>query len=90
MPKPQKSAHAKLNLQALPQHSFYADALDPTIKDGDKRQCQICLVDYVNGDNIMTLLCTHMFHKECISDWLTKRNGPPECPICKVDQRLEP
>jgi hypothetical protein len=42
--------------------------------------CPICIDDYDLGDNIMTLNCSHAFHKECITPWLLSRGN---CPICR-------
>ena len=38
-PMQKKPIHSKLNLEAFQQHTFFSDALDPSIKDGDKREC---------------------------------------------------
>ncbi|KAF8105003.1 hypothetical protein N665_0164s0019 [Sinapis alba] len=45
-------------------------------------QCTICLVDYVMGDKITTLPCKHIYHKDCISQWLTQSNV---CCVCKAE-----
>ena len=45
-------------------------------------KCTVCQTDFEDGDRIRTLLCLHMFHKECIDRWLTSQSG--SCPICKV------
>ncbi|XP_076455339.1 uncharacterized protein LOC143289956 isoform X2 [Babylonia areolata] len=50
-------------------------------------QCQICLVDFENGDCLRCIPCKHDFHKDCIDEWL-KRNAT--CPICRQDIRPEP
>ncbi|XP_023645379.1 E3 ubiquitin ligase BIG BROTHER-related isoform X2 [Capsella rubella] len=48
----------------------------------DDSQCSICLVDYENGDKIMVLPCNHIYHKDCISQWL-KQNKV--CCVCKAE-----
>ncbi|CAH8384068.1 unnamed protein product, partial [Eruca vesicaria subsp. sativa] len=35
-------------------------------------QCSICLVNYVMGDQLTTLPCKHIYHQDCISQWLKK------------------
>ncbi|ESQ43312.1 hypothetical protein EUTSA_v10015344mg [Eutrema salsugineum] len=45
-------------------------------------QCSICLVDYANGDKIKTLPCNHIYHKDCISNWLKLNNT---CCVCKAE-----
>ena len=34
-------------------------------------KCTVCQTDFEDGVRIRTLLCLHMFHKECIDVWLT-------------------
>ncbi len=41
--------------------------------------CSICLNDFVNGDVLIPLQCSHMYHKACLSMWLIRRNT---CPLC--------
>jgi hypothetical protein len=45
--------------------------------------CAICLDDYKHGEAIQgSKNCVHVFHAECIMDWLVKHQ---ECPICRTD-----
>lgn len=53
-----------------------------TIKDITKfavKNCAICLENYKNGDNYIILPCIHLFHFQCINDWMKIKNT---CPIC--------
>ncbi|XP_011088238.1 E3 ubiquitin-protein ligase MBR2 [Sesamum indicum] len=43
--------------------------------------CCICQEDYISGDDIGILDCSHEFHSGCIKQWLTLKNL---CPICKM------
>ena len=54
--------------------------------DNDKKQCSICLENYVNGDESIALPCIHIFHVNCIKTWLTDHNN---CPICKIEIKYE-
>jgi hypothetical protein len=48
-----------------------------------KTCCDICMLDYEIGDEISeskNLDCDHIFHKECILDWMQKRHT---CPCCR-------
>ncbi|KAJ3036082.1 hypothetical protein HDV00_003057 [Rhizophlyctis rosea] len=45
--------------------------------------CAICLDVFEDGSAVRQLPCRHFFHKDCIAEWVTKRNGV--CPICRID-----
>lgn len=45
--------------------------------------CCICLGDMQDGEICCTVPCKHVFHKECIDNWTTRRN---QCPLC--NQRI--
>ena len=42
-------------------------------------ECIICLENIEKHDNIRTLSCFHMYHTDCIDEWLVRN---PTCPIC--------
>ena len=48
-------------------------------------QCNICMEEYKIDDHITKLKCRHLFHKECIKDWLCKEKI--SCPVCRMDVR---
>ena len=45
--------------------------------------CTFCLDEYEVGDHVVwsNLECQHVFHKECLMQWLSK--GKKRCPICR-------
>ncbi|KAG7526304.1 hypothetical protein JOB18_038524 [Solea senegalensis] len=56
------------------------------VYDGDKdgsekkiRECVICMLDFVYGDPIRFLPCMHIYHMDCIDDWLMRSFT---CPCC--------
>ena len=59
----------------------------PTACPQSTIQCSICLVDFEDREKITQLICLHIFHNECVGEWL-KRAGL--CPICKdpVDRSI--
>ena len=48
-------------------------------------QCNICMEEYKINDHVIKLKCKHLFHKECIKDWLCKEKI--SCPVCRMDVR---
>jgi len=49
------------------------------------KQCNICIEDYKINDFVIELPCKHLFHKECIENWLCKEKI--SCPVCRKDCR---
>merc|ERR1719313_1182592 len=45
-----------------------------------QQQCMVCLADFEDGDELRKLHCDHMFHVDCIDEWLRRS---PHCPLCK-------
>ena len=47
----------------------------------DSQQCSICLSDVNVSDNDKLILnCGHMFHKDCIKNWILVHKT---CPLCR-------
>jgi len=46
----------------------------------ESMSCPICMEDFKQGDEQMTLPCFHKFHKGCSHEWLHRQGT---CPICK-------
>eukprot|EP00448_Togula_jolla_P017052 CAMPEP_0170582386 /NCGR_PEP_ID=MMETSP0224-20130122/7556_1 /TAXON_ID=285029 /ORGANISM="Togula jolla, Strain CCCM 725" /LENGTH=399 /DNA_ID=CAMNT_0010905607 /DNA_START=47 /DNA_END=1243 /DNA_ORIENTATION=- len=42
--------------------------------------CTICQVSLVDGDDCGRLRCTHVFHNDCLVEWLSRT---AICPLCK-------
>ena len=57
---------------------------DYGLKDRDMPDCPICLVTFVEDDDLIVFACDpkHYFHKTCGSDWLVVKS---ECPLCRHD-----
>lgn len=50
------------------------------VQEGER--CLICLSDYEVAEEVRKLAkCKHMFHKDCIDQWLT--TGRNSCPLCR-------
>jgi len=49
--------------------------------DGDG-VCPICLANFVVGDMVRELPCSHLYHQDCVDRWLQIQK---RCPMCKRD-----
>lgn len=72
------------------------ESLKKTIKEKDmapvnykedfnifKDSCTICREDFKEGVKVVVLSCKHIFHFDCVKDYLTKSNI--KCPNCNKD-----
>lgn len=51
-------------------------------EDDDKVSCRICMEEYEHNVEIKTMKCFHMFHANCIDQWLLRKTS---CPLCCTD-----
>jgi len=56
-------------------------------RDDGQTTCMVCLAEFTAGEEVRKLPCNHVFHCECIDEWLRRCT---DCPICKanVDRAL--
>lgn len=47
-----------------------------------QNSCSICLEDFNEGEIASIIPCGHIFHTDCISHWLKKKNN---CPNCRIE-----
>ncbi|XP_053208684.1 hybrid signal transduction histidine kinase M-like isoform X2 [Panonychus citri] len=45
-------------------------------------KCTICLCEFEDTEDVRRLPCMHLFHVECVDQWLATNK---RCPICRVD-----
>jgi hypothetical protein len=48
----------------------------------EEPHCSICLCEYEDGDNLVKLPCSHVYHDPCITSWTTNH---VKCPLCNFD-----
>ena len=47
----------------------------------DEPKCTICLSDYEEFEKLKRLPCLHLFHSDCVENWLKRVDS---CPICRL------
>merc|ERR1711871_1069803 len=76
------SAFWKLPLPSLEDDGASTCVSDVDASSGDSatmfHACGVCLVDFEGGEEVRTLPCGHLFHRECIDHWLL--NCSISCP----------
>lgn len=45
----------------------------------ESKECVICMIEFVTGDQIRYLPCLHIYHMNCIDDWLIRSLCCPSC-----------
>ena len=55
-------------------------------ENDDNYKCVICLFEFKIGDKVCTLPCLHIFHVDCLKNWIIRNRW---CPICKIDCSLD-
>lgn len=66
------------------------DKLNSTVLDKSilkNHQCSICLEDTMLSDKLIILQCKHIYHKDCLKQWVT--NNSTKCCVCRFDIRDE-
>lgn len=50
-----------------------------------EKQCPICLDDLNCAGSVTSMLaCTHVYHEQCLGNWLRSASSPSNCPMCKA------
>lgn len=59
---------------------------DKTCNAYEQEKCMVCLLNFTEGQPTRMLKCKHVFHKDCIEEWVkSKINNIPKCPTCNTD-----
>ncbi|XP_068639256.1 E3 ubiquitin ligase BIG BROTHER-related-like [Aristolochia californica] len=51
-------------------------------QDGITDQCVICRLEYEDDESLVNLSCKHLYHPECINNWLQINKV---CPVCSAE-----
>ena len=52
------------------------------LQEQSNKECMVCLMEHEVGKYACKLPCSHLFHRECLLDWLHKHSN---CPICRYE-----
>ena len=65
-------------------HAKNMDPNDPKMKEG----CVICMEDFADNSEkrVAELHCKHIFHEECLKEWVKKNTT---CPTCRAPIKNE-
>ncbi|EGG05251.1 uncharacterized protein MELLADRAFT_107777 [Melampsora larici-populina 98AG31] len=81
--KNEASGHYRFVLRAADKDETFGENI---IRDENYAECAICKSEFVMGENIVKLKCgnvPHMFHKDCLNDWIARSKGRIfKCPTC--------
>ena len=50
-------------------------------KNEEDRKCMICQFDFEEEDFLLTTMCLHKFHKECMINWAGRQDF---CPVDRI------
>ena len=42
-------------------------------------ECSVCLDPFNNSKELIQLVCGHIYHKECVYEWISRKNTCPNC-----------
>ena len=51
-------------------------------EEEDTFECTICITEIEEGDRVGILPCSHLFHADCLQQWITRKNA---CPLCQTE-----
>ena len=66
----------------LKEHLIQSETMVLNNLISSREECSICLEPYQERDKIVQLTCNHIFHNDCIREWL--QNKQNNCPLCRL------
>jgi hypothetical protein len=58
--------------------------IETEIKDKNNK-CTICQDEFRDNDTVRNLACEHIFHTDCVDNWLTQHSH--KCPCCRKEAK---
>jgi hypothetical protein len=56
------------DISVLPIHTYKTPCSGDS--DDNKTDCLVCLSEFTEGEKLRTLPCCHIYHVDCIDEWL--------------------
>ena len=67
-------------IDAIPRIIFDRDLWEASDWAKEDASCSVCIESFEQGDDLRSLpTCRHVFHKECIDEWLAQHTTCPNC-----------
>ena len=60
-------------------HKYHKRRVTPE-EEEEEDKCTICLSEFEEEEDVRRLPCMHLFHVECVDQWLGQNK---RCPICR-------
>ncbi|KAF8105975.1 hypothetical protein N665_0149s0005 [Sinapis alba] len=79
----------ELSISVIRRRLLKAQRIEPMdLKEKSDIQCSICIEDFSDThENIIWMpQCKHMFHQDCLFEWLSRQNS---CPLCRSTVPME-
>ena len=73
-----------MNEKNIDMSQYYIECKYEESKNLFKTNCMICLLNFNPGEDILILLCNHIFHKKCLEKWFDDSNKEKKCPNCNL------
>lgn len=65
----------------LSPHSLAALQYHPVDDKKQDQKCSVCMEDLKQAEAVMLPQCAHLYHRQCVEQWLALKNC---CPVCRM------
>mmetsp|Transcript_97089 Transcript_97089/g.202831 ORF Transcript_97089/g.202831 Transcript_97089/m.202831 type:complete len:367 (-) Transcript_97089:156-1256(-) len=82
-PEPERKGPPTTSAAALRRLPIVKVTAYDIVANENSSECPICLDTLEAGKSAIRLPCSHLFHEDCIKDWLQKKSNA--CPVCRFE-----
>lgn len=88
IPQSMSADHATMLCAPCSPITPVAEESDESDDDDDEDfTCTICIMEVEDGDKVGALSCHHIFHVQCLKEWIKRKNV---CPLCQEPDIASP